>query len=541
MTTNVPAPSFGVTGFVAPSEADVLAGVEADMNAAFGGNLNFDNQETPQGQLATSTTAIIGNANDTFVAITNQVDPAFAAGRMQDAIGRIYFITRNPSEPTVVQATCTGLPGVVIPEGAIAQATDENLYVCTQAGTIPAGGTIALSFSCSVNGPVPCPEGSLNVIYQAIPGWDSVTNLVDGVMGNDTETRQAFEARRAQSVAKNSVGSLTSVLGAVLGVANVLDAYATENDSASPATVGGATLAANSLYVAVVGGDVNAVAKAIWSKKAPGCAYNGNTTVVVQDNNSGYSPPFPSYNVTFEIPPPLPILFAVSIANGPQVPSNAIVLVQNAIIAAFAGADGGPRARIGSTIYASRFTAPIAALGSWALIISLRIGSNNDSDAVAFSGRIAATTLTVSEVISGSLAIGQTISDTTGLIIPGTKITGGSGVSWTVSASQTVAGASFTGTGSGTNLTANAVTGVIKVGAVVSGTGVPANTFIVSQTSGTPGGAGVYVTSNATTSSSNALKADELMMAASANQNTVTVNINQVPTVSAAEIAVTLV
>jgi hypothetical protein len=61
--------------------------------------------------------------------------------------------------------------------------------------------------------------------------------------------------------------------------------------------------------------------------------------------------------------------------------------------------------------------------------------------------------------------------------------------------------ASFTGTGSGTNLTVSAVTGIIKAGDNVTGTGVPAGTKILSQTSDTAGGAGVYVTSNATTSS----------------------------------------
>lgn len=66
-------------------------------------------------------------------------------------------------------------------------------------------------------------------------------------------------------------------------------------------------------------------------------------------------------------------------------------------------------------------------------------------------------------------------------------------------------GASFTATGSGTNLTTSSVTGAIKVGAALAGTGVPAGTYIVSQTSGTAGGAGVYVTSVATTSSAASL------------------------------------
>lgn len=61
-------------------------------------------------------------------------------------------------------------------------------------------------------------------------------------------------------------------------------------------------------------------------------------------------------------------------------------------------------------------------------------------------------------------------------------------------------GATFTASGSGTNLTVSAVTGKITVGETLGTTaGIAAGTTVVSQTSGTPGGAGVYVTSAATT------------------------------------------
>ena len=62
-------------------------------------------------------------------------------------------------------------------------------------------------------------------------------------------------------------------------------------------------------------------------------------------------------------------------------------------------------------------------------------------------------------------------------------------------------GATFTGSQSGTNLTTTAVTGLISVGDVIAGTGVALGTTIVSQTSGTTGGAGVYVTSLSGTAS----------------------------------------
>lgn len=473
-TTNVPAIEWGSAGPVIPSGPAILAGVQADYNVAFSVTFNFD-PSTPQGQLTGTLAAVIANSYQLLAYYVSQVDPAFASGRMQDAIARIYFLERNPAEPTVVQALCTGLAGVVIPVGALAIAQDGNIYTCTQEGTIPDVGNITLSFACNKVGPIACPVGSLNQIYRAIPGWDTVTNPADGVLGRNTESRADFETRRAASVASNSVGSLGAIQGEVLKVANVLDAYVTENNLDTTAVVGGVSLAPHSVYVAVAGGLAADVAAAIWSKKAPGCAYNGNTTVTVLDQSPGYSPPYPSYAVTFERPNALAVLFAVSIVNSPLVPADATTQIQNAIIAAFAGEDGGPRARIGSTIYGTRFIAPVIALGSWAQVISLLIGSNNAALA-SFTGSISGTTLTVSAVASGTLAVGQTISGT-GVTV-GTQITG-------------------LGTGSG--------------------------------------GTGTYTVNNTQTVGSTAMKA------AKATANSVSVNIDQVPTVDPANILVTLV
>lgn len=455
-TTNVPPIAFTATGFVAPSEAAVLAGVQADIDQAFGGGLD-PSLTTPQGQLATSTSAIIGNVNDTFVNMSNQFNPDFAQDKWQDAIAQIYFLQRQPSEPTVVTATCVGGQGVQIPAGSLAEDTAGNIYTCTD-GTdpvagIPATGTVTLTFANNTPGPIPCPEGTLTKIYRSINGWDSITNPSDGVLGNLTESRSAFEARRRASVAANSRGSLPSVLGAVLNVSGLLDAFATENDSASPATIGGVTVAPNSLYVAAVGGANQDVGNAIWSKKAPGCAYNGNTTVTVVDSSSGYSPPLPSYQVSFERPTALPILFKVNLSNNLQVPSDAVTQIQAAIIAAFAGADGGTRARIGSTVFASRYYAPVSALGSWANIILIQVGSANNPGA-SFTGSISGTTLTVSGSVTGVIATGQTLLDTSGSIIPGTTIISGSGTSWQVSNTQTVTSETMTGSVASLNSTA---------------------------------------------------------------------------------------
>jgi hypothetical protein len=449
MPTSVPPIVFSPTGIVIPSPAAVLAGVQADINAAFGSNLNFTNSSTPQSQLAASTAAIVNNTYAAFLFLSQMFDPAYAFGRYQDAIGRFYDLSRDGSQSTVVECTVTGA-GVTIPVGALAIDTSGNIYQATQAVTIGAGGGSATQqFAALVPGPTVCPAGALNRIYQAIPGWDSITNAADGVEGNATETRAQFEAQRQATLQANARNTLSAIRGAVIEVSGVLDAYTTQNNTSGPVTIGGVTLPANSVYVAAVGGAAADVAAAIFSKLPPGPPMVGNTTVTVTDTNPPYQPPYPSYAITFEIPASLPVIFAVVLANGPTVPSDAATQVQNAIVSAFAGGDGGPRQTIGSTIYASRYYAPVAALGSWVSIVSILIGTPDSPDA-QFTASIAGTTMTVSAVASGTLAVEQVLTDMTGDLIPGTTITafgsgsGGTGT-YTISPTQTVASEAMSG------------------------------------------------------------------------------------------------
>lgn len=406
-TTSVPPATFGPVGFVAPAEQDILAGVQADINAAFGGGLN-PALEAPQGQLASSLTAIIGDMNDQFLALTQGVDPAFATGRMQDGIARIYFISRNPALPTSVAAVCGGQVNVNIPVGVIAKASDGNLYSCVGAGTIGTNGTVTLPFACVTTGPIACPATSLNQIYLGVPGWDSVTNPSDGALGENVETPQQFELRRQQLVFLNAVGSIPAVQASVLAVPGILDAYTIDNPTGTPLVLDGVTIPANALYVCVSGGSPAAVAAAIWTKKMPGTPMAGNTTITVQDTNSGYSPPFPSYNITFQTAIAQEFVFTVTITNSTAVPSTAATLIQAVILTAFAGADGGARARIGSTVHAARFYSGIAALGTWANIVTIKLGSTGAPMAI-FAASIAGTVMTVTAISSGVIGLGQTI------------------------------------------------------------------------------------------------------------------------------------
>ena len=375
-TSNVPQLTITSTGVSVPQTTDVLTGVLSDMDASFGGNLNTATLATPQGYLSENLTYYITQLNSDIVYLMSMFDPATAEGRWQDAIGRLYFLTRNPATATVVACTLIGQAGVTIPSGVLA--TDGiNTYASSGPITFSSGGLATGTFLCTTLGALACPAGTLNRIAQAVAGWDSITNPADGIIGNDVENRVDFEFRRQQSVASNGTNSVDSITGAVVKVANVLDCYVYENFTGSPVTVGATSysVVAHSIYVAVLGGTDLDVATAIWTKKSIGCAMNGNTTVTVTDTGS-LAYPQPTYTITFERPISLPIYVTVNIGNHPNVPATITALTRSAITAAFNGTDGGDRVRIGSDLYASRFYAGLAAISPTVKIISVFIGTS---------------------------------------------------------------------------------------------------------------------------------------------------------------------
>ena len=137
--------------------------------------------------------------------------------------------------------------------------------------------------------------------------------------------------------------------------------------------------------------------------------------------------------------------------------------------------------------------------------------------AAVFTGSISGTTLTVTAITNGTIAIDQAlfgvgVTQSTVITALGTG-TGGIGT-YTVNQSQTVtstqmntatAGAVVTGAIAGTTLTVSAVTsGTLAVGQTIQGSTVTAQTIITALGTGT-GGAGTYTVNNSQTVTSRTL------------------------------------
>lgn len=381
--TNVPAASLTDAGFQTPSLSDILAGTISDFQAAFSGRLSFydsnGNLETsrPQSQLAISEAAILDDANGAFLSLMAGIDPQTSSGVMQDAIGRIYFIERRAGSPTVVTGLCRGAQGTIIPEGTIVQDTAGQTYKALSSGTIGNDGTVSIEFANTQDGPIPCPTGTLTQLYQIISGWDSVTNPVAGAVGQNVESRADFEARRQASVAANSIGQNASLMGALLELPGVTDAYVTDNPTSQNLTIGSATLEPHSLYCVVEGGSPEDIGQAILTHKSPGCSTVGSQSVTVQDNNPAYHGNVPSYTFHYDRTQTVPLGVSIILSKTAGAPLDAVSQARQAIISALSS--GPLRARMGGTIYAYRLASVVNALGDWAEVLGLTLSAGSQT------------------------------------------------------------------------------------------------------------------------------------------------------------------
>ena len=367
MSSHVPPIRFTPQGLQIPTETEVLNGVLADFNDAFGGGLNL-NLETPQGQLASSLAAVIADKNNVIAELVNQIHPEYAEGVMQDAIAQIYFLQRKPATDSAVVCEFVGLPGTQIPQGFIVQDAAGNQWALQQEIGIPIGGKVSGTLIAA--GQIEAPAHSVNVVYQALVGLDRVDNPHPAVPGRAEESRAEFAERRRRSVAINAHGTPQAVYANVFALDGVRDVYVIDNPKGQNVQAGATnyTLKPHSIYVAAVGGDDTAVAEAVLRYAGSGCDFNGNTEITVYDHS--YNDPKPAYQVAFMRPNELPVYFRIKIERGAFIGADAAI--KQAVINAFKG-------RIGANLYAIGYVAPVVKAVPNVHVLDVEIGLSTGS------------------------------------------------------------------------------------------------------------------------------------------------------------------
>jgi uncharacterized phage protein gp47/JayE len=367
------------TGISVEDTAQIRQSIVDDWNKVFSdeeATLNTES-ESPAGQIIDSMAVLVTAKDSELVNLFNQFDPRVASGIFQDALGSIYFLTRKVAEPTVVTCQLTGLQGTVVPAGSMIQNDDGYKLVSVGPVTINNEGLGEVEFRTVETGPIAIGAGTCNKIVTVIAGWDTVTNAAAGALGQDLETRQAFEKRRALSVAYNSHGSRLALQSALSAVSGVLDCLVLENKTNSSVTKNGVTIDPHSVAICVYGGADEAIAECIYNKIDAGCGTVGETQVeyISSDNVKN------TFNVIR--PAATNIYVEVTLNKTASTQSTVIEDVQNAIYNDFYGNDpnsGNTRRKCGSIIYASSFSIAIVKTANVSDLVSIYIGRSQPAE-----------------------------------------------------------------------------------------------------------------------------------------------------------------
>jgi hypothetical protein len=374
-------PVFTPQGLKVSTTAEVKEYLSSEFKRIFGAELNTADY-TPQGQLITSLTAIIQDKDTSLLDVVNNFNPELADGVYQDAIAAIYFLTRRSAEPSVAACVCEGLPGTYIPglrdvSPATAISTNDDLFVCMKGGTIGDNGSVTLDFCSDESAPIRVEANTINKIYKAIRGWDTVNNPEIGTMGAYEESRADFETRRRVSVQRNATGTLYAVYSNIMQIDDVIDCLVRENPYNQQIYISSKPLNPHSIYVVVEGGESADIANAIYLRKSLGCDTNGSVAETVIDSVTGAE-----YTIRFDRATRLEIIAQISVLTSPDKTADD---VRTVIIDDFSGktSEGETAAKIGKEVYASRFYKPLFAAGFYPTNIKLGYkGIDNPGDVI---------------------------------------------------------------------------------------------------------------------------------------------------------------
>ena len=356
------------TGFDVTEIDDLREQIASEWQEAFKEKdrplLNTD-PETPQGQIIDSQVATVNQKDSEVLYLAQQFDPRTAEGRFQDALAEIYFIKRKPAINSYAMCTINGRAGTQIDAGALIESEiDGTQWSLDQNIIIPVSETITAKFTCLTDGAISASSGTLTKIVTTVTGWDTVTNAT-AIVGSLEESQSAFEQRRKDSVSLNARSTVNAVYANVAQCDGVIAVYAVDNKKNISETIDNYTLTPHSIFVSVIGGENEDIAKAIYNNLSAGCDYNGNTSVDITNEYSGAVE-----TVKFYRPDVFNIFVKVQIQNSASLQNDYENIVKQAVYNNFYGLDSTKinnepllRLKMNDDLYSSRFTPSILNAG----------------------------------------------------------------------------------------------------------------------------------------------------------------------------------
>lgn len=267
------------TGYHYPDYPTVLGYYQDSYRAIYGADvyLEPDSQDGQwiaiQAQAAYDTMAL-------GAAIYNSFSPSTSIGVALSRNVKINGISRRIATESNVDLVLVGQAGSTIDNGQV-EDTNGVKWVLPASVVIPDSGTITVNAICSVMGATQAAANTVTKISTPTRGWQTVTNPLAAVVGEPVESDAELRLRQTVSTSLPSLSVFDGTIGAVANVPGVTRFAGYENDSGAVDADG---IPAHSIAMVVEGGDVQAIADAIASKKTPGTGTFGTTNATTYDS-----------------------------------------------------------------------------------------------------------------------------------------------------------------------------------------------------------------------------------------------------------------
>jgi len=384
------------TGIIVADTSTVLEEVQNEYKAAFGADLDVT-PSTPQGLLISAEALSRDGIARLLADLANQFNPNLSGGVFLDAICAMTGLTRMAATYTTVTATVTGTAGTIITAGAQAATTAGDLFECTTATTIPAGGSTTAPFRAVQTGPIPCDAGTLTEIVDGILGWTSITNAAAGTLGADQQSDISLGRLRRNTLALQGTQTTEAISSAVYALTGVQSLTFRENTASTTQVIDGISMVAHSIYLCVYGGTDADIANAIVENRSAGTAFNGTTTVNVTVSSGQIIP------VQFSRPTEIPVLIKLTVKFGATSGSAESEIKQRVLDYANGNLAGEPGFVVGGSV--SPFEIAGAAMGVQGVYVQLvevapaSTGIYQSTEIVIAIDQIATTTLASISVV----------------------------------------------------------------------------------------------------------------------------------------------
>jgi len=333
--------AFGVlvSGFIPKTLSDLKTELEAAWRAEFGANSAVGDPNEPDGQVVGIISERLAELWELANAVYGSQDPDEAIGQAQDAVCAITGTQRDPASRSTVTLTATGTPNTLLNSGreasvistgdrfrTLANATitavtawapttsyvpgdrrtnSGKVYLCITAGTSagsggPTGngsdivdntvhwrylgdgtGAIDVAAEAAETGPTSGVAFSITVIETPVSGWDSVTNILDAVVGSDVESHEHLRAKRESELSAAGSATIEAIRTDILKVAGVLSCTVYQNTTMATDADGRPP---KSIEAVVEGGADADIRAAIFATVAAGIETHGSVSGTVTDS-----------------------------------------------------------------------------------------------------------------------------------------------------------------------------------------------------------------------------------------------------------------